>query len=272
MITHPHNPGISPWGPALLIGAILVAAPCLCAAGDPYLEDAESRIALQAAMEKAVAAQEELELVKKSVSMLGESLAEANREANHYREAYTEIRRAVEALGISAVSSKRGTLEQRLLKAVSDYDLAEKEKAGIAEQLSLLIEAVVGYMRTAVNSDPESRLNVESRIRACYRLLGSGSSTPAVAGEEPLETTREDLQVISFKKELGLIVCNAGSRAGMRIGTPLQILRKDRPVGAALVVDVRDHISGALVRSMISEDESVKLGDIVQVTTTSNQL
>jgi hypothetical protein len=45
---------------------------------------------------------------------------------------------------------------------------------------------------------------------------------------------------------------------------PLNIVRKDRLVGTALVVDVRDSVSGALVQEYFREGDRVEIRDRVE--------
>ena len=64
--------------------------------------------------------------------------------------------------------------------------------------------------------------------------------------------------------EIGLIVLNVGRKGGVRVGMPLEILRTDRRIGTALVVDVRDSICGAVLNKLVSENDDVKIGDRIQ--------
>ncbi|MGZ5003514.1 MAG: hypothetical protein ACXWBM_10015, partial [Chthoniobacterales bacterium] len=69
----------------------------------------------------------QLEVQRESVKTLTESLAESNAEAELFRRKYSDLQLRMEALGLDAANKDRAKLEQRLLAAVSDLQLAQKE-------------------------------------------------------------------------------------------------------------------------------------------------
>ena len=62
----------------------------------------------------------------------------------------------------------------------------------------------------------------------------------------------------------GLIILNIGKKSGVRVGMPLRILRADQLIGSALVVDVRESITGAVLQKIAAEGEDVKVGDRIE--------
>ena len=70
--------------------------------------------------------------------------------------------------------------------------------------------------------------------------------------------------MVSRDSEIALVVIDIGKNSGVRVGMPLDILRVNRPIGSALVVDVRDSVCGALVHDLISGDDDAKVGDRVR--------
>jgi hypothetical protein len=66
--------------------------------------------------------------------------------------------------------------------------------------------------------------------------------------------------VISLKNDLGLAVINTGAESGLRLGTPMRLVRGEKTVATGLVVDVRSRIAGVL---MTSPDASgaIRVGD-----------
>jgi hypothetical protein len=71
--------------------------------------------------------------------------------------------------------------------------------------------------------------------------------------------------VISIKEELGLIVANIGSRQGVAVGMPFQVIRDDRLIGTVRMIDVRERIAGAVVQDLSSEKEKIKVGDRLKI-------
>ena len=98
---------------------------------------------------------------------------------------------------------------------------------------------------------------------------------PARAAGEPrgeragtVPATLTDAKVISIKEELALVVANVGRRQGVKVGMPFKVVRGDGEIGLVRVVDVRDGISGAVIQSLESDKNKIKVGDRLQVATT----
>ncbi|MCB1235025.1 MAG: hypothetical protein KDM91_08125 [Verrucomicrobiae bacterium] len=218
------------------------------------IEAEELRTALEVSQKQLADTRKQLAASETKVAALSESLAESNRVFEDTRKAYEELSLRMAAFGVDLLKPDPKSLEQRLLKAVHDQDLAEQEKQKIAARLLRLSEAVFNLLRTV----PESpdRAGVETELRAANETLGL-ATTPAH------ETARNlsDGRVVSIDPEIGLLVLNIGRKSGVRVGMPLRILRDERTVGAALVVDVRDGICGAVLRDLAAKGEDVKVGD-----------
>jgi hypothetical protein len=83
------------------------------------------------------------------------------------------------------------------------------------------------------------------------------------AGGAPAEV--DDSQIVSVDSEIGLVVFDAGKEAGVRVGTPIAVLRGERPIYTAMIVDVRDAISGAVLQDRLADVENVAVGDGIQL-------
>ena len=169
-------------------------------------------------------------------------------------------------MGHGLGGDNKAALEQRLLNAVRDLALVRDEKMKIAERLVALSESVMLYMRSATVADAKLRLEMEAQLRAANEAvqadkLGKSEGNPA---EEP-PPSLTDAKIVSVKEEFSLIVLNVGSREGVKIGMPFQIVRDRRYVGRARVVDVRERICGAIIEEYSSNEEKVKVGDGVRV-------
>ena len=84
-------------------------------------------------------------------------------------------------------------------------------------------------------------------------------------------TSIRDAKVVSLKGDYDLAILNVGRQSGVQVGPPFQLLRKDRPVGTALVVDVRDHICGVILQDLVNPGDPIKLGDTARLDPTFNQ-
>ncbi|MCF6311659.1 MAG: hypothetical protein L3J39_04330 [Verrucomicrobiales bacterium] len=192
---------------------------------------------------------------------LAESLAAANGQAKAQRTAYQDLLIKMEALGVDVLNVEPQGLQQRLLKAVRATALQREENQKLAQQLMTLSEAVVGYLQNdkAAEVAPQARMLVESELQASDVTLGLRLPK---AKKAPVNVSQA--KVVSMDPEIGLIILNVGRKGGVRVGMPLEILRSDRPIGTALVVDVRDSICGAVLNELVSNSDDVKIGDRIQ--------
>ena len=72
--------------------------------------------------------QKELSIPQESLKALTSSLAESNAVAEDLHRKYSDLELRMEALGLASANKDRTKLEQRLLAAVSDLQLAQKER------------------------------------------------------------------------------------------------------------------------------------------------
>jgi hypothetical protein len=229
---------------------------------DLDVEFTEAKMTLQVVTDDNTSLREQVTIAQLQVKSLTESLAIANSEAEVFKREAGELKLRMEALGIDAAGSNKSKLEQRLLKAVSDLKIVQDEKDKLADQLVRLSEAVVRFLKTAVTTDGEARMAVESEMRGANEALGIPSSRAVEAA--PVPATLTDGMVISVKEEYALVVANLGSRQGVKIGMPFQVWRGEQRIGLVRVVDVREKISGAVIQDL-SPKEKVKVGDHLRV-------
>lgn len=55
------------------------------------------------------------------------------------------------------------------------------------------------------------------------------------------------VRVLDANRELSMVVIDAGSRKGVRLGMAMMVMRGDRPVARVTVIDVRREVAGAVV-------------------------
>jgi hypothetical protein len=165
----------------------------------------------------------------------------------------------MEALGLASASKDRAKLEQRLLAAVSDLRLTQKERDELRDQLLGLNETLLRYLKTSQGGDAEARADVETQLRKTSDLVGKSNS----AGSKEPQASLMDASVLSVKDEWSFVVGNIGEQQGVKIGMPLRVMRGEEKIAALRVVDVRQRICGAVIED--SGKEKIKVGDRLQV-------
>src|SRR5437762_11640561 len=102
----------------------------------------------------------------------------------------------MEALGLASANKDRSKLEQRLLAAVSNLQLAQKTRDEYRDQMLRLNEAILRYIKTSKGDDAQTRMDVETQLRSTNELVTKASNPPEVP-----ELSLLDGSVISVKDE-----------------------------------------------------------------------
>jgi hypothetical protein len=204
--------------------------------------------------------QRRLSIAQESLKALTSSLAESNAEAELFRRKYSDLQLQMEALGLASANKDRAKLEQRLLAAVSDLQLAQKERDEYRDQMLRLDEAVLWYLKTSQSADAKARMDVETQLRSIDKLVTKSANEP----ESP-EPSLMDGNVISVKDEWSFVVGNLGEKQGVKVGMPMRVMRGDERIATLRVIDVRQRICGAVIQEMDSKKERIKVGDRLQV-------
>jgi hypothetical protein len=247
----------------LVIGCV-VAASAAHAQGNSSLSESkksgDTEVSASALLSQNEELRRQLSLQQESVRTLTDSLAQSNAEAEEFRRKFSDLQLRMEALGLASADQDRAKLEQRLLNAVSDLKLFEKEREQYRDQMLRLTESVLRFLKTAESSDAQARMDVEAQLRSINELI-------ARAGGEGMEALPNllDGSVISVKQEWSLVVGNIGEQQGVKVGMPLRVMRNDRVIATLRVVDVRQKICGAVIQEMDSKKEQIRVGDRLQV-------
>jgi len=214
----------------------------------------------QGAGADAASLREKLILSEAAIRGLTESLAVANGETELFKRKSDDLGERIEALGLQ--SNEDGGTRARLLAAVRDVRLLQKENDEARQQLVAITESVLDLLKNSEGIEAKSRMRVEASLRSASDFIaGKGKSDPAAPG---LTTGK----VVDIKPELALVVANLGSRQGVRTGMPFQVWRDDRQVATVRVVDVRDTVSGAIVQNTSEPGDAVRSGDSLRIDTT----
>jgi predicted RNase H-like nuclease (RuvC/YqgF family) len=250
----------------LAMGSCLVVASAVQAQGntsslsESKIENAAQPAAAEALLQENEQLQKQLSIAQESLKALTSSLAESNAQAEELRRKYSDLELRMEALGLASANKDKAKLEQRLLAAVSDLQLAQKERNEYRDQMLRLNEAVLCYLRTSQGGDAKARMDLEAQLRSINALITKSASAPDVP-----EPSLMDGNVISVKEEWSFVVGNLGEKQGVKIGMPMRVMRDDRKIATLRVVDVRQKICGAVIQEMDSKKEQIKVGDRLQV-------
>src|SRR5438094_5147533 len=237
----------------------------LAAEGDSSLSESKIENAEQAVTAETLLAQNEqlrkqLSIEQESLRSLTTSLAESNAEAELFRRKYSDLELRMEALGLASANKDRSKLEQRLLAAVSDLQLAQKEREEFRDQMLRLNEAMLRYLKTSQGGDAQARMDVETQLRSTNNLVTRSARAPDLP-----EPSLMDGRVISVKDEWSFVVGNLGEKEGVKIGMPMRVTRGDKRIATLGVIDVRQRICGAVIQEMDSKKDRIKVGDRLQV-------
>lgn len=220
---------------------------------------AEHSVALGAALERAGRLEQDVEKLRKANAALATSLAAANDDARTAREELRALRADLEALGLSVFDPSDRESRRRLIAAMADAGRERDSRHKLEQQLLQLSEAVLVFLDRQPEVDASLRAELESELRVADQTLAAtthGNVNNAAASPELTEA-----RVISMKSDLGLAVLNVGTRSGVRLGMPFQISRKDRTLGSALVVDVREDVCGLASGDGGLAIDEIQIGD-----------
>ncbi len=181
---------------------------------------------------------------RESVKTLTESLAESNAEAELFRRKYSDLQLRMEALGLESADKDRSKLEQRLLSAVSDLQVMQKEREQYRDQMLRLMEAMLQLLKTTTGGDGKARAELEAELRSTNGLVAKA------AGSDEPQPTLMNGSVVSVKDDWSLVVGNFGAQQGVKIGMPLRVVRGARTIatlrgGGCAAEDLRRNHSGS---------------------------
>jgi hypothetical protein len=221
------------------------------------IENADTKVTAAAIPSQDEELRRQLSLARESIKTLTDSLAASNVAAEDFRRKYSDLQLRMEALGLDGANKDRAKLEQRLLSAVSDLRLLEKERERYRDQMLGLSEAIIHLLKTSTGGDALARMEVEAQLRSSGELATKSQNSSEEAA------TLMDGRVVSVKEEWSLVVGNIGEKQGVKIGMPLRVMRSDKVIATLRVVDVRQRICGAVIQEM--DSGKIIVGDRLRV-------
>ena len=241
---------------SLILSTVCLGAEENSSLSESKIENAETKVAAAVTSSQDEELRRQLSLARESIGTLTDSLAASNVAAEDFRRKYSDLQLRMEALGLDGANKDRAKLEQRLLSAVSDLRVLEKEREKYRDQVLGLSEAIIHLLKTSTGGDALARMEVEAQLRSSGELATKSQESSEEAA------TLMDGRVVSVKEEWSLVVGNIGEKAGVKIGMPLRVLRADKLIATLRVVDVRQKICGAVIQEM--DSGKIKVGDRLQ--------
>jgi hypothetical protein len=258
-------PALKTFAARLSVGVVMACG--LEGRAQDALEFQELQNNLRTAYAKIQALENAAQSHESPTAALLESAAKANAEAADLKERYIQLRGLLDALGISAIDNGGDEKAERLISALNDLRLIKAEQKSLAGQLSNLLQSTVAFSEVATPGNPESVRNLTEAIEAAQSAL---RTTSLVSGEGAANKELSAATVISLKPELGVVVLDVGSRDGAKPGMPFNLYREDKPVAKVLVTEVRQSLSGAVIRELFSPSDKPMVGDRGQADASSS--
>lgn len=195
----------------------------------------------------------EIRVLRRQNTEIATSLAAANTSEAESAKALSQIKSRLEALDRSIF----GGSDERLIEAVTSVESLTKRQTELETAALALSSDIQDYLRTAIAADPDARATVEESLRVLDSVLGLRQKPrPNVA-----TGSLSDARVVSIDAESGLLVLNVGTVVGVTSGMTFTLRRGDQTLGEAIIVDVRDSVSGAFVETLNDPQNTVRLDD-----------
>jgi len=227
------------------------------------IENSRLKVNLEKALEENKQLSDALAENEKTLADMRSSARLLTGECEVFKREVSQYKLRMEALGLDPAASNTSKLEQRLVDAVNDLRTMAEEKKNLSEALVRLTEASSLFAKTATGPNTDARVALEAEIRHVNAILGAPSRNAVEVAAVP--ATISDGVAISLRDDLALVVVNLGSIHGVKLGMSFQVIRGDHIVGTVRVVDVREKISGAVIQSLTTEKDRVKVGDRLKV-------
>ena len=250
--------------------AALIILPTLSIAkaqDERSLTDFESRIGNAEAQVSASdsntigALREKLLLAETTIIALTATVAEMGNSAEASRRELEDANLRLEALAATEKDSKAEALEARLLQCLRELRLLKDDKNSARQQLLMLSEAIQMLLLTSVETNPQTRLAVESELRKTSELLRDKIRLQ----ENSVEPSLASGVVLDTRDEISLVVANIGRAHGVKVGMPFQVFRNGKLINTIKIVDVREKFSGGVIQSLTTEASRIEKGDTLKV-------
>jgi len=191
--------------------------------------------------------------IREENQALQRALVEANKAEKASTDQLNQVRERLEALGKNLLDGG----DDRLIQAAADLELANERIVQLEAAAVRLSSSVTDYLRSAVVSDPDARLRVETAMRELDSIGGLRQKPRPDIRTGDLQRA----QIVSLDQESGMLVLNLGESQGATIGMTFRLMRGQQSYGKAILADVRQGVSGAFVEQIDIKDQTPRPGD-----------
>lgn len=184
-----------------------------------------------------------------------DELAMAQAEAKAYREAWLELKRRDEVLGLTALSPEVHDAQDKVARLSGELVRTQKDRETILQMAEKVMEAAI---RWGGESDSSKKASARADFESMKRDFLA--STKQAGEVRPLASGVTDAQVVAVDRKQQALVLNLGRAQGAREGMPFRILRGDKVVGSCRLIEVRELISAGMTEQLHQGTE-LKVGD-----------
>ena len=191
--------------------------------------------------------------IREENQALQRALVESNKAEKASTDQLNQVRERLEALGKNLLDGG----DDRLIQAAADLELANERIVQLEAAAARLSSSVTDYLRSAVVSEPDARLRVETAMRELDSISGLRQKPRPDIRTGDLQRA----QIVSLDQESGMLVLNLGETQGATIGMTFRLMRGQQSYGKAILADVRQGVSGAFIEQFDSKENTPRLGD-----------
>ncbi|NDD56613.1 MAG: hypothetical protein EBZ44_02645 [Verrucomicrobia bacterium] len=174
-----------------------------------------------------------------------DELAMAQAEAKAYREAWLDLKRRDELLGISSLSHEARDSHDKVARLAGELIRSEKARQDVFAKAKAAVEAAVKW---AAETDAGKRAAARSDFESAKRTL-----------EATMQKTAEPRAMASGLTDAQIVAVD-----GAKEGMPFRILRKDQVIGSCRLIEVREMTSAGLPEQL-GKGIQLEVGDRVAV-------
>ena len=188
-----------------------------------------------------------------------DELAMAQAEANAYREAWLDLKRRDELLGIAALSPEARDSHDKVARLAGELIRSEKARQEVYEKAKGMVDAAVKW---AAETDAAKRASARSDFESAKRTLEA--TMKKAAEPRAMASGLTDARIVAVDRNQQAVVLNLGSLQGAKEGMPFRILRQDQVIGSCRLIEVREMTSAGLPEQL-GKGIQPEVGDRVAV-------
>ena len=215
------------------------------------VEVSEMRLNLAASVERVQTLQNQLDLAKRQVLAMTETLTRLQTQNNAIKTELIATETKLEASSMSQTAVKAGSSSgDRVIALLKELKQVRDQNESVTSKGRKLIDLLARKGQLPVEiSQMVSEFDAAVMAASQQNYVDGATTTISIA------------QCQAVNKKLGLGIVNAGTSNGFKNGLPLSIRRGTQQVARAMVVDARNTISGIVLTDGFSlEDDSTDEG------------